>query len=79
MTPLGSRKKQTEMGGEVDVEALARLGEARKTLRDEIAKVIGVTGVAVRVRLHRARRRIAEACAGARTFDADGVCDDGTA
>ena len=40
MTPLGSRKKQTQMGGEVDVEALARLGEARKTLRDEIAKVI---------------------------------------
>ena len=38
----------------------------------QIARVVGVSGVAVRVRLHRARKRIAEACAGARTPDAEG-------
>ncbi|MEQ8770241.1 MAG: sigma-70 family RNA polymerase sigma factor [Phycisphaerales bacterium] len=38
----------------------------------QIARVVGVSGVAVRVRLHRARKRIAEACAGARTGQPEG-------
>ncbi len=38
----------------------------------QIARVVGASGVAVRVRLHRARKRIAEACAGARTAPTEG-------
>jgi len=38
----------------------------------QIARVVGASSVAVRVRLHRARKRIAEACAGARTGQPEG-------
>ncbi|MDF2806481.1 MAG: polymerase subunit sigma-24 [Cellulosimicrobium sp.] len=71
-TSTGAREATPPPTGEVsDVErALARLGPDDQELlrlvaweelaRDEIALVLGISRAAVRVRLHRARRRLAE-------------------